>query len=133
MKMKKLPIIATSLSLFLTVGVSLVFAQTGGGGGPSIGVQLDNPFGGNGTLFTLVRAIVNDIVLPVGGVLAVLAFIYSGFLYITAQGSEDKLKTAHKSLLYTSIGTAVLLGAWVLANVICTTIGLIGGPACLSQ
>ena len=126
--MKKLPITILSSTLFLGVGVAFVFAQTGGGGGG--GIQLENPFGANTSLFTLVRTIINDIVLPIGGVLAVLAFIYSGFLYVTAQGNETKLKDAHKSLLYTSIGTAILLGAWVLANVICQTIALIGGPAC---
>mgnify|MGYP003394299859 FL=1 len=54
----------------------------------------------------------------------------SGFMYVTAQGDETKIKTAHKSLLYTSIGTAVLLGAWTLANVICNTVNDLGGPTC---
>ncbi|KKT95852.1 MAG: hypothetical protein UW97_C0021G0004 [Parcubacteria group bacterium GW2011_GWA2_45_15] len=53
---------------------------------------------------------------------AVLAFVYAGFLYVTAQGNESKLKTAHKALLYTSVGTAVLLGSWVIAKVIENTI-----------
>jgi len=101
----------------------------GSGGGL---VKLDNPFKGGNSLFELLKSVMNDIVLPIGGVLAVLAFIYSGFLYVTAQGDETQLKTAHKALLYTSIGTAVLLGSWVLANVICETIGQLGGPACVS-
>ena len=93
-------------------------------------ITLDNPFKGGNSLFELLKSIMNDIVLPIGGVLAVLAFIYSGFLYVTAQGNEEQLKTAHKALLYTSIGTAILLGSWVLVNVICETIGQLGGPAC---
>ncbi|PIQ66253.1 MAG: hypothetical protein COV96_02450 [Candidatus Zambryskibacteria bacterium CG11_big_fil_rev_8_21_14_0_20_42_18] len=93
-------------------------------------ITLNNPFNGSDSLFELLKSIMNNIVLPIGGVLAVLAFIYSGFLYVTAQGDESQLKTAHRALLYTSIGTAVLLGSWVLANVICQTIGLLGGPAC---
>src|SRR5688572_27130219 len=91
-------------------------------------VTLDNPFGrGGDSLFDLLRTIINSILMPIGGILAVLAFIYSGFLYVTAQGNEAKLKTAHKALLYTAIGTAILLGAWVLAKVICNTIGQLGG------
>ena len=101
-----------------------------GTGNPTISVTLVNPFSGQDSLFGLVRTIINDVILPIGGVIAVLAFIFSGFLYVTAQGNETKIKTAHKSLLYTSIGTAILLGAWVLANVICTTIGALGGPTC---
>ena len=108
---------------------------TGPGGtsptGPSIDVTLDNPFSGGDSLFDLLRLIINDILLPIGGVLAVLAFIYSGFLYVMAQGNETKLAKAHKALLYTSIGTAILLGSWVLANVICQTIGQLGGPVCV--
>lgn len=121
--MKKI-IIAISLFLIATT----VLAQ---GGTPPIGggnlggtnITIQNPFGhGIGSLFDLLRVVINDIILPIGGVLCVLAFIYSGFLYVTAQGNESKLKTAHTALLYTAIGTAVLLGSWVLANVIKTTI-----------
>ena len=74
------------------------------------------------TLFDLLEIVINEIVMPIGGMLAVLAFIYSGFLYVTAQGNESQLKTAHAALLYTAIGTAVLLGAWTIANVIENTI-----------
>lgn len=117
------------LVLFFVLSVGLVSAQ-GSGGNPNIQVTLDNPFGTQDSLFGLIRAIIDDVVLPIGGVLAVLAFIYSGFLYVTAQGNETKIKDAHKALLYTSIGTAVLLGAWVIANVVCRTIAALGGPAC---
>ena len=124
-----------SLLIFFSLTV-LVYAQPTSGGNPPtsggnpIQFSLDNPFGANKSLFTLMKAIVDNIILPIGGVLAVLAFIYSGFLYVTAQGDESKIKTAHKSLLYTSIGTAVLLGSWLLANLICETIGQLGGPVC---
>lgn len=127
-----------SLSIFLIMGGILVFAQglpsDGSDTNPSpagsdsnpvvISTSLNNPFkcGDSCTLFTLLEKVINDILLPIGGILAVLAFIFSGFLYIVAQGNETKLKTAHRSLLYTSVGTAVLLGSWVIAKVIETTI-----------
>ncbi|MDO8569180.1 MAG: hypothetical protein Q7R89_00080 [bacterium] len=109
-----------SLSIFFVVGVTLVFAQS-----PVTNIKLPNPFNcgvANCTLFTLLEKVINNILLPIGGILAVLAFIYSGFLYVTAQGNEAKLKTAHSALLYTAIGTAVLLGSWVIAKVIENTI-----------
>lgn len=129
------------------IGTVLVYAQDGeipntsqlpGGGNPSSGggnpvninAKLQNPFRGGDSLFALLKTVIENILMPIGGILAVLAFIYSGFLYVTAQGNETKLNTAHKALLYTAIGTAILLGAWVLANVICRTIGQIGGPSC---
>ena len=118
-------------SVFLISGADGAFAQgTGVTGETGVSVNLPNPFSGGDNLFALLKTIINDILLPIGGMLAVLSFIYSGFLYVTAQGNESKLATAHKALLYTSVGTALLLGAWVFASVICQTIGAIGGPIC---
>lgn len=102
-----------SLSIFFVMGTVSVH-----------GFELVNPIacGSDCTLFTLLRMIIDKIILPIGGILAVLSFIYAGFLYVTAQGNESKLATAHKALLYTSVGTAVLLGSWVIAKVIENTI-----------
>src|SRR3989344_3972360 len=102
------------LSTFLATA-AFAYAQ-------AVKITLPPPFRGGSSLFALLRTIINDILLPIGGVLAVLAFIYSGFLYVTAQGNQTKLATAHKALLYTSVGTAVLLGSWVIAQVIENTI-----------
>lgn len=97
-----------------------------GGGGPIDGVNvsatIDNPFSVGSTLYEVLEAVINNIILPIGGILAVLAFIFSGFLYVTAQGNETKLEKAHRALLYSAVGTAVLLGAWVIAKVIEATI-----------
>jgi len=104
---------------------------TGQPGGPQatgntqqINASIKNPFGDNGptTLQALFTLLINNLLIPLGGVAAVLAFIYSGFLYVMAQGDETKLKTAHKALLYSAIGTAVLLGAAVISSVITSTI-----------
>lgn len=133
--MKKTLSLLTSFIILFFMGLSLVFAQGPGGEAPTppggdapignVNVQfrLTNPFrNAPDSLFGLLETVINDILLPIGGVVAVLSFIYSGFLYVTAQGRESQLATAHKALLYTSIGTAVLLGSWVLANVIKATI-----------
>ena len=123
-----------SLTLFFALGTVLAYAQGGtpppGGGGtpPVTPIKIDNPFNCRGTsddkctLFDLLKIVINEIIMPIGGVLAVLAFIYSGFLYVTAQGKETQVTKAHHALLYTAIGTAVLLGAWTIANVIQATI-----------
>ena len=62
------------------------------------------------------------IVLVLGVPLVALAIIYSGFLFVQASGSSEKLGTAKKALLYSVIGAALLLGAWVLAEAIKTTV-----------
>lgn len=128
-----------SLLIFFMLGATLVLAEAGNpgiGGGGTLGVGgagnppskcnsticIENPFRVGGNLFDLLRAVINDIILPIGGILAVLAFIYSGFQYVMAQGDTKKISDAHNALLYTAIGTALLLGSWTLANVIGNTI-----------
>ena len=125
--MKKIFILTTIYCLLFT---SVVFAQggggTGGGGGggtpPSGSFTLKNPFAVGDTLFQLLDTVVNKIVLPIGGMVAVLAFIYSGFLYVMAQGKPDALKKANNALLNTAIGTVLLLGSWAISGVIRNTI-----------
>ena len=83
---------------------------------------LPNPFKGGDSLFDLLKTVVNDILLPIGAILAVLAFIYAGFKYVTARGDSAKIKAAHNTLLYVAIGTAVLMGSWAIASVIQNTL-----------
>ena len=60
---------------------------------------------------TFLKAVV-DILIKIGIPLAALAIIYAGFLFVTAGGSEEKVK----------IGTAILLGAWVIITTISDTV-----------
>lgn len=109
------------LTLFLTLSVALV-AHAEGGTQTNLQSTIPNPFKTGGTLADLFTVIAEKIILPIGGVLAVLAFIYSGFMFVTARGDEGKIKTARTALLYTAIGTVILLGATVIAKVLDTTV-----------
>ncbi|OHA87978.1 MAG: hypothetical protein A2741_01470 [Candidatus Zambryskibacteria bacterium RIFCSPHIGHO2_01_FULL_43_27] len=104
----------------------------GGGGGapnPSYTITIDNPLKtGTGTLQDFIKLVIQDVVIPVGGVIAVIFIVYAGFMYVTAQGSEEKIKTAHRALLYAVIGTAILLGAWVISEGIAGTINQLTTP-----
>lgn len=92
--------------------------------GVKVSGKIDNPLAkvGVGSIQDLLTVILNSIIIPIGGIIAVLAFIYSGFQYVMAQGDENKIATAHRTLLYTAIGTAVLLGSAVIANVLTATV-----------
>lgn len=84
---------------------------------------LENPFkGGVDSLPKFVEVLAEDIVLPIGTVVVVLFIIYSGFLFVTAQGNPTKLETAKSAFLYACIGAVVLLGAFVIAQVIQGTV-----------
>ncbi len=92
--------------------------------GQKINTTIVNPLAkvGVNSISELLKVILNNIIIPIGGVVAVLAFIYSGFLYVMAQGNESAIEKAHRTLLYTAIGTAVLLGASVIMTVITNTV-----------
>ncbi|MBI4120989.1 MAG: hypothetical protein HY457_01915 [Parcubacteria group bacterium] len=84
--------------------------------------RLENPLRSDiSTLPQLVEAIL-EIVVLIGTPVAALFIIYSGFLFVTARGDETRLKTAKKAFYGAVIGTALLLGAWVLAQAIGATI-----------
>lgn len=80
-----------------------------------------NPFKMD-TIQGFIETIVNDILMPIGGVIAVVMIIYSGFLFVTARGSDTQIKKAKDALLWAVIGAAILLGAWVISQAIGTTI-----------
>ena len=88
--------------------------------------QFCNPFG-NGivTLPKFIEEITNKVILPVGSVVVVVMIIYSGFLFVTAQGNENKLTDAKKAITHAIIGALILLGSWVIANSIKGTICLL--------
>ncbi len=65
---------------------------------------------------------VTEEVARIGFYVVVLFIIYSGFLFIKAQGDTTKLTAAKNTFLYTVIGAAILLGATVLSNVIKGTV-----------
>jgi hypothetical protein len=92
----------------------------GGGGG-----TLANPFGGasfSTSLIGFITFILNNIVLPIGAVIAVFFLVFSGFLFVTARGDEERLRLAKKSFLWTVVGIAVLLGSVAIAEGIQATL-----------
>lgn len=90
-------------------------------------IKLPNPFkcnqaAGGCTLYGFIQTLINDILLPLGGVVVVVMLIYAGFLFVTAGGNEAQLKRARSNFLWVVVGTAILLGAWVIAKVIENTV-----------
>ena len=125
---KKLFFLSFVLALVVP-GLALAQGGTGSTEGTlGVKVVLENPFKVGNDLYQVAEAVVRDVVMPIGGVLCVLAFIYAGFMYVTAQGNVTKIANANRMLLYAAIGTAILLGAWILASVIRTTITALTTP-----
>ncbi len=106
--------------MFYSVVVFLSFFGTSYAQGTKI--EIRDPFKLGDNLYDLVYAVLNQAVLPIGGIIVVLMIIYSGFLFVTARGSEDKIKDARRSFTYAAIGAAILLGAVAIGKAIEATI-----------
>ncbi len=60
-----------------------------------------------------------------GLALAVILIIWSGFLFVTALGNDEKIKKAKKTFLWTLVGTAVFFGSFrIIASIAGTIAGL---------
>lgn len=103
-------------------------ADTGASGGSSLGAsdlcnddQIDEALKQAAGCFDTKRAdsvanMVIDIILSMVGVLAVGVMIYGGFLYLTSNGSTQKLEKAKHAIMYGLIGLVVCLLAFAIVS-----------------
>jgi len=87
-------------------------------------VTISNPIGST-TLSGFIEEILK-IVITIATPIAILAIIYSGFLFVKARGNPEGIIKAREALMWTLIGVAVLLGAQLLSTVIQGTITSLG-------
>ena len=57
-----------------------------------------------------------------------LFIVYSGFLFVAAQGNESKLTDAKKNFMYVILGALLILGAWIIATLIGGTVSQLTKP-----
>lgn len=83
-------------------------------------LKVKNPISSE-SLIELIKNVLEGVI-KIGMPVIVLAIIYSGFLFVSAQGNSEKLGEAKRALLYTLIGAAILLGSWGIAQLITDTV-----------
>ncbi len=95
-----------------------------GGGTVSVGT-IQNPLSINSIneFLAKVLGLLVQLLVPI----IVLFYVVTGLMFVTARGKPEKLALARKAFLYTTVGAAIVLGAWVLAEVISNTIDAIQG------
>lgn len=54
------------------------------------------------------------------GLVATGFFVVGGFSYITSSGNPEHLDRAKRTILYSAIGLAITVGAFVLSNIVTT-------------
>lgn len=83
--------------------------------------KIINPIGETKTIEAFL-ALVLGAAFKIGAPIVVLAVIYSGFLFVKAQGNPEEITKAKDALMYSLIGAAVLLGAQAISKIIVDTI-----------
>ncbi len=66
---------------------------------------------------TFIKSII-QILVTLAGVTATGFFVWGGFRYITSSGSPEQLEGAKKTILYSAVGLAIALGAFVFSNIV---------------
>ena len=91
--------------VFLTslLSVSPVFAQT--------------TTGGVSQIQSFIQSII-QVMITLAGLVSVGFFVWGGFGYITSSGNPESLDRSKKTILYSAIGLAIVLGAFVLSNIV---------------
>ncbi len=101
--MKKL-ITLQSLIITSLVIATPVFAQTTGTGDVT---RIEN----------FIRNIIQIFVVLAGSI-ATLFFVLGGVRYITSSGNPEALDGAKKTIIYSGVGLALVLAAFVLSNIV---------------
>lgn len=61
---------------------------------------------------------ITQVLVTLAGVSATGFFVWGGFRYITSSGNPEQLEGAKKTILYSAVGLAIALGAFVLSNIV---------------
>ncbi len=92
--------------------------------------QLNNPLSAGGQRIDSIGDFIKEMLEAAVFILfpiAVVFIVYSGFLFVFAQGNPEKLSTAKRNFMWTIVGMALLLGAWALAQLIDNTLDAVTG------
>lgn len=59
-----------------------------------------------------------QIFVTIAGLVATGFLVYGGFRYITSSGNPEALDGAKKTVMYSAIGLAIVIGAYVISNIV---------------
>ena len=118
----------TSIILLSFVVLSFVsalpvatFAATGAGANTAPAVQLVNPLGSQASSLPALVTEIMQFVVRIGAIVVVFMLVYTGYLFVVAQGNEKKITDAREALKWVVIGALILLGAQAISIGICET------------
>lgn len=95
-------------------------------------VELVNPIGGSDSnkkgqtnLYQIVGGIITKM-LGILGSLALLVFVFGGFMWVTAAGNADKVKQGTEAMVWAAIGICIIFSSYAILKLVFTGIGAVG-------
>lgn len=112
-----------SIAVLLASGASRAFAQNSVGldSGKCDPGKLCNPLKGVNSIEGFLGEVIK-VILVFAVPVIVLFIMYAGFLFVTANGDEGKVKDAKHALLWAVVGGVIVLGANLIYGVILGTV-----------
>lgn len=107
-------LLAVMLQVFVpvaTVSAGPVDVFNGACSGSSSSLCKDSGSG----LFSVIKSVV-QVLLIVGGIIAVIMIIVGGIRFMTSNGDQGKIKSAKDTVLYAIIGLVVTLAAFAIVT-----------------
>src|SRR3989338_10702305 len=77
---------------------------------------------------TFIQSII-QILVTLSGLVAAGFFVWGGFGYITSSGNPEHLDRSKRTIFYSALGLAVVLGAFVLSNLVSQMAGTAFGTS----
>lgn len=99
----------TFLSLFIALGIPFILTST----------ALAQSSGEVGQVENFIRSII-QVIAGLAGLVATGFFVVGGFGYITSSGNPETLEKSKRTLIYSGMGLAITIGAFVLSNIVTT-------------
>lgn len=91
---------------YVALAAPLVFTQTAFAASGDVG-----------SVESFIRSLI-QVVAGLAGLVATGFFVVGGFSYITSSGNPEHLDRAKRTLMYSAIGLAITIGAFVLSNIV---------------
>lgn len=75
--------------------------------------------GSIGQVESFIRNVI-QVIAGLAGLIATGFFVVGGFGYITSSGNPDTLERSKRTLIFSGMGLAIIIGAFVLSNIVTT-------------
>jgi len=69
-------------------------------------------------IYQLIKTVIDFLLFTIMTPLAIIALVFAGIKYVTAQGNPGELQKAHQIFYYVVIGMLIALAAWLIINTI---------------